>query len=116
MAPCLLLIPSWGRFCELLAIGVFKYAKPEGKGKVWHETTRMPIDLFKGLAPPLLVTIAFGLAGYTAVWYVMSFSLLGGILFAIYMNNKLGGQTGDTYGATVELAELSALLGLAIFT
>lgn len=76
----------------------------------------MPIDLFKGLAPPLLVTIAFGLAGYTAVWYVMSFSLLGGILFAIYMNNKLGGQTGDTYGATVELAELSALLGLAIFT
>lgn len=116
MAPCLLLIPAWARWCELFAIGKFSYAKPEGKGKVWHDTTIFPVDILKGLALPLLVTVAFGLAGYSQVWIAAIFSIASGIAFSTFMQLKLGGQTGDTYGATVEISELGALIALATFT
>ncbi|MBX9950919.1 MAG: adenosylcobinamide-GDP ribazoletransferase [Candidatus Obscuribacterales bacterium] len=50
------------------------------------------------------------------VWTAMFFCVASGIFFSHVMNKKLGGQTGDTYGATVEISELACLLGLAIFT
>lgn len=115
LGACLLVIPAWARWCELYAIGKFKYAKEEGKGKVWHDTTRYPADLFKGALPPLAVTAAFGLAGYPLVWSAMFLSIISGIVFSSIMNSKLGGQTGDTYGATVEVSEFFCLLALAVF-
>jgi adenosylcobinamide-GDP ribazoletransferase len=115
LGACLLVIPAWARWCELYAIGKFNYAKEEGKGKVWHETTKYPADLLKGAAPPLVVTTAFALAGYPLVWSAMFFSIISGIVFSGNMNSKLGGQTGDTYGATVEMSELFCLLALAVF-
>lgn len=116
MGACLLVIPAWARWCELYAIGKFQYAKEEGKGKVWHDTTIFPIDLLKGAAPPLVVTLAFALAGYPVVWSAMIFAIISGIIFSHVMNRKVGGQTGDTYGATVEVSELFCLLALAVFT
>lgn len=115
LGACLIVIPAWARWCELYSIGKFPYAKVDGKGKVWHDTTVFPIDLFKGAAPPLAVTAAFALAGYPMVWTAMLFCVGSGILFSHIMNSKLGGQTGDTYGATVEISELCSLLALAVF-
>lgn len=113
---CLIVIPAWSRWCELYAIGKFPYAKEHGKGKVWHDTTVCPIDLLKGAMPPLAVTLALALVGFQIVWTAMFFCIAAGIIFSHIMNRKLGGQTGDTYGATVEISELACLLGLAIFT
>jgi len=115
LGACLIVIPAWARWSELYAIAKFPYAKEEGKGKVWHETTVYPIDLFKGAAPPLAVTAAFGLAGYSLVWSAMILTIISGIIFSKILNGKLGGQTGDTYGATVEISELCCLLALAVF-
>lgn len=116
LGACLIVIPAWSRWCELYAIGKFPYAKEEGKGKVWHDTTKFPIDLCKGAAPPLAVTTAFALVGYPLVWNAMAFTVLSGIIFSHVMNSKVGGQTGDTYGATVEVSELCCLIALAVFT
>lgn len=115
LGACLIVIPAWSRWCELYAIGKFPYAKEQGKGKVWHDTTVFPLDLAKGALPPLAVTAAFGLAGHSMVWSAMICTMLAGIVFSKIMNNKLGGQTGDTYGATVEISEFCALLSLAVF-
>lgn len=116
LGACLIVIPAWARWCELYAIGKFPYVKTEGKGKVWHDTTVFPVDLLKGALPPLAVTAAFALAGYPQVWTAMIFCLGSGIVFSHIMNRKLGGGTGDTYGATVEMSELCCLLALAVFT
>ncbi len=115
LGACLIVIPAWSRWCELYAIGKFPYAKEEGKGKIWHDTTVFPIDLFKGAMLPLAVTAAFGLAGYPLVWSAMFFCIGSGIVFSHIMNRKLSGQTGDTYGATVEMSELLCLVALAVF-
>lgn len=116
LGACLIVIPAWARWCELYAIGKFTYAKEHGKGKVWHDTTIYPLDCFKGAAPPLAVTLMFGIAGYPIVWTAMFFSVISGIIFSHIMNKKLNGHTGDTYGATVEISELSCLLALSVFT
>lgn len=115
LGACLLIVPAWARWCELYAIAKFKYAKEEGKGKIWHDTIKHPGDLIKGALPPLAVTGAFGLAGYPMVWAAMFFCILSGLVFSGFMNRKLGGQTGDTYGATVEISELFCLVALAVF-
>lgn len=116
LGACLIVIPAWSRWCELYAIGKYRYAKEDGKGKVWHETTQYPGDLLKGAVPPLLVTIALAFFSNSMVWAAMLWTVISGILFSSIMNKKLNGQTGDTYGATVEIAELCSLLALAATT
>jgi adenosylcobinamide-GDP ribazoletransferase len=116
LGACLIVIPAWARWCELYAIGKFPYIKEHGKGKIWHDTTVYPIDLAKGALLPLAVTLAFALVGYPIVWTATIFCIAPGVIFSHIMNRKLGGQTGDTYGATVEISELVCLLGLAVFT
>ena len=37
------------------------------------------------------------------------------ILFAAYLKRRLGGITGDTIGATIELAEITAFLNVLVF-
>ena len=39
------------------------------------------------------------------------FSILIGELISIYTYKKIGGFTGDVYGATIELTEAASLLG-----
>jgi adenosylcobinamide-GDP ribazoletransferase len=36
--------------------------------------------------------------------------------FSRYVRNRLGGQTGDTIGATQQVSEIAALLALALLT
>ncbi|MBS1995749.1 MAG: adenosylcobinamide-GDP ribazoletransferase, partial [Cyanobacteria bacterium SZAS LIN-2] len=41
----LFLTPMWARFAEVYAIAHYPYARPQGKGKVWHDTTKVPRDV-----------------------------------------------------------------------
>jgi len=75
---------------------------------------RFPRDLFLGALAPLVVLVA-GMHKCCLVTTV-SISLITaamGIATALWLNYRLGGHTGDTYGAVVELAETG---GLLIFT
>ncbi len=111
----LLLVPAWARWCELYAIAVFPYARQEGKGKVWHDTTVIPGDLILGAITPILLTLALCLTlGSTVPLVVTTFTCISGVLFSHWFQSHLGGQTGDTYGAVVELSETSALLMTAL--
>jgi adenosylcobinamide-GDP ribazoletransferase len=93
---------AWGRWGQLCAVRLYPYLRAEGKGR----TLGVGIANFwvwalagQGLA----VGGAGSLIGFGTSWAV------GYGLF-----RRLGGHTGDTYGATVELSEMFIFLGWAI--
>jgi adenosylcobinamide-GDP ribazoletransferase len=116
----LVCIPTWARFCETYAIGKFSYARENGKGKVWHESTEHPLDLFRGAIPAVIAAAIAAFAfGPAEVLCPLVFTVVGGVIAAHWLNGKVGGHTGDTYGAVVELAEaagigFTALLGSSL--
>jgi adenosylcobinamide-GDP ribazoletransferase len=110
----LIFVPAWSRWAETFAISAFPYLKPQGKGKIWHDSTKHPRDIFiSGLVPSLLVATACAL-GYWPAALMSAFTALGGVAAAFWLNKKLGGQTGDTYGCVVEIAEACGLVLSAI--
>lgn len=110
------LIPAWARLAEVYAIGNFKYLKDQGKGKIWHDTTNYPKDFFKAALCPALCTIAVFLKVGWIVVAVAAATLAGGMLCARWLNQKLSGHTGDTYGATVEFAEVAGIVAAALLS
>ncbi len=110
----LLLIPAWARWSEVFAIVCFPYAKQEGMGKVWHESSKV-WDLAWSAIVPLIVTVAIAASCQNALPFIVMVATAGtGILFALRVHNILYGHTGDTYGATVEFSEAAALIILAL--
>ncbi|MBY0545731.1 MAG: adenosylcobinamide-GDP ribazoletransferase [Candidatus Obscuribacterales bacterium] len=111
----LLVIPAWARWAEVIAIGCYPYAREQGMGKIWHESTAVPGDLFKALAVPLIATVL--LCTFGCCWQLLviacSATVFSGILASIYMNSQIQGQTGDTYGAVVEIAEAVGIMAFA---
>ncbi len=115
MFASLILIPIWSRWCELYAIGRFPYAREHGKGKIWHTSTRFPNDLFLGMIVPVVVSaIVAHCTDLNTIFRIVAFTLLVGILSSHWLASHIKGQTGDTYGAVVELSEAGCLLILAV--
>lgn len=114
---CVLLsAAAWGRWGQQWAIGSYTYLKPAGKG-AFHkqalpsrwQTLPWLLGLMGGTALTVRLGWLDGATGLTAVvmgvassWWV-----------ARWLNHRLGGHTGDTYGAVVEWVEVAVLVGLA---
>jgi adenosylcobinamide-GDP ribazoletransferase len=109
---------GWGRWGQLVAIISYPYLKPTGKGAIHKESIHSPNDLIPGLL------LLLGLSGWQIflaqhTWIVAAGMAFGGgaiaVLTSAWLNHKLGGHTGDTYGAVVEWTEallLCLLTGL----
>jgi adenosylcobinamide-GDP ribazoletransferase len=111
-------VAGWGRWGQLVAIARFPYLKPTGKG-AFHKASIHSI----WAAVPTLV-ILLGLSGVEIFLHPDRTSLsigmaVGGgtiaLLTGAWFNRKLGGQTGDTYGAIVEWTEALLLCLLTVF-
>lgn len=104
---------GWGRWGQLLAIACYPYLKPAGKGAI-HKATIQPGDLMWGLGGLLGFS---GLMLLWAPWNLVVGIIVSGVAIAwgvaTWLNCRLGGHTGDTYGAVVEWSE--ALI-LCLFT
>jgi adenosylcobinamide-GDP ribazoletransferase len=92
----------------LVAIARYPYLKATGKGAMHKESMHSPWDLLPGLL------LLWGLSGVQLLlgsdeWIVAAGMATGGSAIAIltgaWFNYKLGGHTGDTYGAVVEWTE-----------
>lgn len=108
---------GWGRWGQLVAIARFPYLKPTGKGAFHKASIRSVWDV----VPSILVLL--GLSGMELGLHPEHLSLtvglgVGGATIALltgsWFNHKLGGQTGDTYGAIVEWTEALLLCLLTI--
>lgn len=105
----LLVSPVIGRFCMVLGITAFPYARPDGIGKAFAQHAGKD-TLF------IAAVITFALAafiGKTAVAGLLA-AIVFTLLFARYITNILGGLTGDVYGAVTEIAQVVVLLTLLV--
>ncbi|NJR17754.1 MAG: adenosylcobinamide-GDP ribazoletransferase [Calothrix sp. CSU_2_0] len=99
---------SWGRWGQILAIAKYPYLKPTGKGAFHKQAIRSYHDVLPGL---LLITVLSILPVIiNRDRLILSLvTVVAGIAIAFitgfWFNYKLGGHTGDTYGAVVEWTE-----------
>lgn len=128
----LAIVPIWSRWFMVAAIHGWPYARRDsGLGSFfrgvtkWHVTlsslvalftTTLFIEIFSTwLADSSVISYSL-IYGLTILFSFATGTILIGWLLATYISRKLGGLTGDTYGALNELLETLLLLGITIFT
>lgn len=109
----LMAVAGWGRWGQLVAIARYPYLKATGKGAFHKDTPYSSWDLIPG-ALLLMAFSGFMVFLYPHYWLVAVGLALGGsaiaILIGAWLNARLGGHTGDTYGAVVEWTEALLLV------
>lgn len=103
MAAC-----GWGRWGQQVAILRYPYLKPTGKGAFHKQAIRSYADIlpswFLLLGLSILVWVVNSQNLLLSVFMVLAGSAIA-LLVPAWFNYKLGGHTGDTYGAVVEWTE-----------
>jgi len=100
----LFVMPVIGRMSMVLAIYAFPYARPEGMGKAFADMVDKETLGLAGLTAVLLV-VPWGQSAVLA----LVLGLIFGLLLAAYAARRLGGLTGDVYGAVELLTEAFVL-------
>ena len=107
---------AWGRLAPLFAMGHFPYLRERGSA-AFHR--RHWAGLAVELRPGLLLLLALALLTWSWHWagsLSLSRALLGllpALLVPLALGRRLGGHSGDSYGACVEWSESLALLLMA---
>lgn len=102
----LLLMPTLSRWAMVYAVFAYPSARREGIGQTFKEQAnwqRMTIATLIALAISVLLMKLLGLALMAGIWLVA-------IIMAIFLKRRLGGLTGDTYGAINEVIEVLVLI------
>lgn len=104
--------PIIGRLAMVLAISIFPYARPEGLGKAFSKYATPKTFLFALLETILLLFPLFFLE--VEIFYAATVAISAAIIFTLYFGKyvkmKLGGLTGDIYGAVEFLAEVLTMI------
>lgn len=103
----LLFAPMLGRISILILMLITRYIRVGGIGE--KIITNCPQAIATNIS-------LFGILGSLFFLGFLPITLMLITLFIIryFSNKRLGGTTGDVYGATVELVETSVLLGIAV--
>jgi adenosylcobinamide-GDP ribazoletransferase len=96
------------RWAPLPLVSALPYARSEGQARALTAARPWAATLLGLLVAGAIAVAAAGLRGLGAVAAAAAVALLLGLFFRRW----LGGVTGDTLGATVELAEIAALAAL----
>jgi adenosylcobinamide-GDP ribazoletransferase len=110
--PALLLMPVLSRWTAVCMLFAFPYARQTGMGLLFKRGARwyrLAIATVISLAIAILLLSWLG-----AVLVTLLALIVSGI--AVFFNNRLGGLTGDCYGAIIELAEVIVLILLVLFS
>ncbi|MBO9998106.1 MAG: adenosylcobinamide-GDP ribazoletransferase [Cyanobacteria bacterium SID2] len=103
MAAC-----GWGRWGQVVAIVRYPYLRPSGKGAIHKASIRSAVDLIPGGLLLLGLSIIQILLTPDRWLFGIGMALGGSsiaVLTGAWLNARLGGHTGDTYGAVVEWTE-----------
>ncbi len=99
----LILAAGWGRWGQVVAIAAYPYLKPTGKGAFHKIYLKLPQDVFLGLI--VLIGVSFSFQKEILIILSIVTGSAIALLTGGYFYRRLGGQTGDTYGAIVEWTE-----------
>lgn len=106
----LLLMCILSRWSLVFVMFLFPYAREEGKAKVFIQGINFKIFISSTL---------IALACTIAIWkikglFVFIIIAMSSYMIGKFINNKIGGMTGDTIGATSEVAEIIVLFSALI--
>ncbi|HEX3014968.1 MAG TPA: adenosylcobinamide-GDP ribazoletransferase [Desulfobacteria bacterium] len=107
----LLVIPALGRMTMGIGASLFPYARAEGMGKTFANTFSRRKLLVSVAYTAVAAVLLCGWRGL-GLWAV---AVIWGWLFARFVAGRIGGLTGDVYGALNELTEAVVLL-VVVFT
>ncbi|KRE83986.1 hypothetical protein ASG89_12385 [Paenibacillus sp. Soil766] len=116
----LAIVPIWSRWFMVAAIRMWPYARPNsGLGSLFRgvNSTHVTVSLIVALLTTTLcicTTNPTSLPSWSIVLSFMTITRLVGGGIAAYISSKLGGLTGDTYGALNELLESVLLLAVIV--
>lgn len=102
----LLMMAAFSRWSQALACSMSSYARREGKGRPFIEYARPRDAIIGGLCTFALFLFLAKLSGVL----VFLSALAAVLLFIWYIKGRIGGMTGDTIGATSEIAEVLVLV------
>jgi adenosylcobinamide-GDP ribazoletransferase len=106
----MLLAPPLGRWAIVLVTRTFPYARPEGMGRSFKDAVRWT---HVAIAGTMAAVLAWVIAGPGGLMVAGSVSVLA-LLVARWMAGRLGGLSGDSYGAVCELTEAGVLVALGL--
>ena len=110
MWPALLVIPMLARAAAVALFLTTPYVRPEGIGAAHAEHLPLAGGVIAVLLS-LLVTLLF--LGWRGIPVIIAVVVAGFLLWTL-MHRRIGGTTGDTAGALIELTELTSLVVLAL--
>ncbi|MDR6554557.1 adenosylcobinamide-GDP ribazoletransferase [Paenibacillus qinlingensis] len=116
----LAIVPIWSRWFMVAAIRMWPYARPNsGLGSLFRGVTikHVTVSLLVALLSTTLLSFSSSLTtlpNWSIILSFMVMTTLVGSGMAAYTSSKLGGLTGDTYGALNELLESILLLAVII--
>ena len=110
--PALLLMPTLSRWAVAWAILAFPSAKTSGMGASFKQEARWQEVV---AATVIALTVSVLLLEW---WGIVVMAALGFLVFVVgsFLRFRLGGLTGDNYGAINELSEVIALILLLLFS
>jgi adenosylcobinamide-GDP ribazoletransferase len=97
---------AWSRWGQLRAIAAYPYLKLTGKGKFHRDHVKL-WQVWLVFFLILAVSFAIGIVGtkFTLAAKVSAIGVITAWGVGAWLHHKLGGHTGDTYGAIVEWSE-----------
>lgn len=111
----LLLFPAISRWAMVVALGAFPYARDQGLGSPFHQSEQGGAKIATLAAGLTAVAASFLLGGFAGLGLLAGAAVLAATL-GWALNSALGGLTGDTYGATNEVSEVSVLATAVVLT
>jgi adenosylcobinamide-GDP ribazoletransferase len=110
--PAALLMPLAGRAAICVHLALLPPARPEGLGAIFAGRRHVAAAVW---AMGLLTAAAAAVLGLRRGLTLAVACLAVALLLAAYLHRKLGGATGDTFGAACEIVEIVPALGLALW-
>lgn len=101
----LILMAVFARWSQVFACYTSKYARKDGKAKFFIEYANRKDVIIGGLFTFMLFLLLAGQKGL--VIFILAFAPI--FLFICYAKKRIDGMTGDTIGATNEIAEVVVL-------
>ena len=102
----LMLMCVLSRWSAVAAMFFFPYARQEGKAGMFINGMNLKIFVLSAIAAVICASIAWQVRGLFILLIVTGFSYAAGK----FSTKKIGGITGDTLGATIEIMEIVTLL------
>ena len=108
--PAALLMPVAGRAAIVVHMALLPYARPSGLGTVFYRKRPRWSAIW---AAAVLAALACGLLEWRGL-IVWTAAMAATLAVSAYVYRKIGGATGDTFGAVCEIIEVVPALVLAL--